>query len=99
MPSFDRQAPQAHNEGVNDQAKKVLGAALALSETEREKLADLLLTSLPRLSKREQADIEKAWVDEAVARAEALRQGDLAAHDGARAIAELRSELRTVPSK
>ena len=84
---------------MNDQAKKVLGAAMALSETEREKLADLLLISLPRLSKREQADIEKAWVDEAVARAEALRQGDLAAHDGASAIAELRSELRTVPSE
>ena len=84
---------------MNDQAKKVIGAAMALSENEREKLADLLLTSLPRLSKREQADIEKAWVDEAVARAEALRQGDLAARDGASAIAELRSELRTVPSK
>ena len=80
---------------MNDQAKKVLGAAMALSETEREKLADLLLTSLPRLSNREQAGIEKAWVDEAVARAEALRQGDLAAHDGATTIAE----LRTVPSK
>ena len=84
---------------MNDQAKKLLGEAMALSETEREKLAELLLTSLPRLSKREQADIEKAWVDEAVARAEALRQGDLAAEDGATAIAELRSELRTVPSK
>ena len=84
---------------MNDQAKKVLGAAMALSENEREKLADLLLTSLPRLSKREQADIERAWVDEAVARAEALRQGDLVAHDGASTIAELRSELRTFPSK
>jgi F0F1-type ATP synthase membrane subunit b/b' len=99
LPSFDRQARQAHNEGVNDQAKKVLGEAMALSESEREKLAELLLTSLPRLSKREQADVEKAWVDEAVARAEALRQGDLAAHDGPTAIAKLRSELRTVPSK
>ena len=84
---------------MTDQAKKVLGEAMALSETEREKLAELLLTSLPRLSKRERAEIEKAWVDEAVARAEALRQGHLAAEDGATAIAELRSELRTVPSK
>ena len=84
---------------MNDQAKKLLGEAMALSETEREKLAELLLTSLPRLSKREQADIEKAWVDEAVARAEALRPGRPRRQDGATAIAELRSELRTVPSK
>jgi hypothetical protein len=41
----------------------------------------------------------RVWVDEAVARAEALRQGDIAAEDGAAAIAELRSDLRTVPSK
>ena len=84
---------------MNDQAKKLLGEAMALSDTEREKLAELLLTSLPRLSKREQAEIEKAWVDEAVSRVEALRQGSLAAQDGATAIAELRSELRTIPPK
>lgn len=84
---------------MTDQAKKLLGEAMALSEREREKLAELLLTSLPRLSKREQADIEKAWVDEAASRAEALRQGSLVAEDGATAIVELRSELRTVPSK
>jgi len=81
------------NEGVNDQAKKVPGEAMALSETEREQLAELLLTSLPRLSKREQADIEKTWVDEAVAQAEALGQGDLVAQDGDTAIAELRTVL------
>lgn len=72
---------------------------MALSESERENLAELLLTSLPRLSKREQAEIEKAWADEAVSRAEALEQGDLAAQDGASAMAELRAELRTVRSK
>lgn len=97
--SFDRPGPQAHNGSVNDQAKKVLGDAMALSESERENLAELLLTSLPRLSKREQADIEKAWVDEAVSRAEALEQGDLTAQDGATGIAELRAELRAVRSK
>lgn len=84
---------------MNDQAKKVLSEAMALSETERENLTELLLTSLPRLSKREQADIEKAWVDEAVSRAEALDQGDLTDQDGASAMAELRAELRTVRSK
>jgi len=84
---------------VNDQAKKVLGDAMALSEAEREDLAELLLTSLPRLSKREQADIEKAWVDEAISRAEALERGDVTTQDGATAMAELRAELRTVRSK
>jgi hypothetical protein len=79
--------------------KKVLGEAMAPSVLEREKLAELLMTSPPRLSKREQAEIEKAWVDEGIARAEALRQGDPTAEDGATAIAELRSELRTVPCK
>lgn len=97
--SFDRSWPQAHNGSVNDQAKKVLSEAMALSETERENLTELLLTSLPRLSKREQADIEEAWVDEAVSRAEALEQGDLTAQDGATAMAELRAELRAVRSK
>ncbi len=72
---------------------------MALSESEREHLAELLLTSVPRLSKREQAEIEKAWADEAVSRAEALERGELTAQDGASAIAELRAELRTVRSK
>jgi hypothetical protein len=84
---------------VKDQAKKVLSDAMALNESEREHLADLLLTSLPRLSKREQAEIEKAWADEAVSRAEALERGDITARDGASAIVELRAELRTVRSK
>jgi hypothetical protein len=84
---------------VNDQAKKVLNDAMALSESEREHLAELLLTSLPRLSRREQVEIEKAWADEAVSRAEALEAGDLTAEDGASAVAELRGELRTVRSK
>ncbi|MBT8451687.1 MAG: addiction module protein [Deltaproteobacteria bacterium] len=84
---------------MNDQAKKVLSDAMELSESERENLAELLLTSVPRLSKREQAEIEKAWADEAVARAEALERGDLTAQDGVSAIAELRTELRTVRSK
>lgn len=83
---------------MNDQAKKVLSEAMALSESERESLAELLLTSLPRLSKREQAHFENAWVDEAVARAEALEQGDLTSQDGATAIAELRAQLRSVRS-
>lgn len=97
--SFDRQRLQAHNDFVNDQAKKVLSDAMALSESEREHLAELLLTSLPRLSKREQAEIEKAWADQAVSRAEALERGDLTAEDGASALAELRAELGTIRSK
>lgn len=59
-------------------------------------LAELLLTSLPRLSKREQAEIEKAWADEALSRAEALEQGDLTAEDGASTMAELRAGLATI---
>jgi len=90
---------QAHNESVNDQAKKVLSDAMPLSESERENLVELLLTSLPRLSKREQAEIEKAWADEAISRAEALERGDLIAQDGASAMSELRAQLRTVRSK
>lgn len=46
--SFDRPRRHAHSAGVNDQAKKVLSDAMALSESERENLAELLLTSLPR---------------------------------------------------
>lgn len=84
---------------MNDQAKRVLSDAMALSESERESLAELLLTSLPRLSKREQAEIEKAWADEAASRAEALERGDLTAEDGASAMAELRAELGTIRSK
>jgi len=84
---------------VNDQARKVLSDAMALSESEREKLTELLLTSLPRLSRREQAEIEKAWADEAISRAEALEGGDLTAEDGASTVAELRGELRSVRSK
>lgn len=81
---------------MNDQAKKVLIDAVALSESEREDLAELLLTSLPRLSQREQAEMEKAWVDEAISRAEALERGDLTKQGGATAMAELRAALRTV---
>ncbi len=81
---------------MNDQAKKVLSDAMALSESERENLAELLLTSLPRLSKREQAEIENAWAEEAVSRAEALERGELNAEDGASAVAELREELGTI---
>lgn len=84
---------------MNDQAKKVLSDAMALNESERENLAELLLTSLPRLSKREQADIEKAWADEAVSRAEALERCDLTAEDGASAMADLRAELGITRSK
>jgi hypothetical protein len=84
---------------VNDQAKKVLSDAMALSESERENLAELLLTSLPRLSQREQAEIEKAWADEAISRAEALEGGGLTAEDGPSAVAELRDELRSVHPK
>ena len=97
--SFDRQRLQAHTECVNDQAKKVLSDAMALSESERENLTELLLTSLPRLSRREQAEIEKAWADEAVSRAEVLEAGDLTAEDGASAVAGLRAELRTLRRK
>jgi hypothetical protein len=97
--SFDRERLQAHNECVNDQARKVLSDAMALSESERENLAELLLTSLPRLSRREQAELEKAWADEAVSRAEALARGELTAEDGASAMEELRAELGTIRSK
>lgn len=81
---------------MNDQAKKVLSDAMALSESERKNLAELLLTSLPRLSKREQAEIENTWADEAVSRAEALERGELNAEDGASAVAELREDLGTI---
>lgn len=84
---------------MNDQAKKLLSDAMALSESEREDLAELLLTSLPRLSRRAQAEIEKAWADEAVSRAEALERGELTAEDGTSAMAEIRAELGTIRSK
>ena len=84
---------------MNDRAKKVLSDAMALNESEREELTEVLLTSLPRLSRREQVEIEKAWADEAVSRAEAMTQGNLTAQDGASTLADLRSELLDVRSK
>ena len=72
---------------------------MALSESEREEVAEILLTSLPRLSRREQVEIEKAWADEAVSRAQAMTRGNLAAQDGASVLADLRSELPDVCSK
>ena len=72
---------------------------MALRESERQDVAELLLISLPRLSKGEQAEIEKAWADETISRAEALERGDLTTQDGATSMAELRAELRTVRSK
>ena len=82
---------------MNDRAKKVLSDAMALSQSED--LSEILHTSLPRPSMREQAEIERVWADEAASRAVAMKHGNLTAQDGATALADLRSELPDVRSK
>lgn len=51
--------------------EKILQDALSLPETERESLADALLTSLGRTP----AEVEQSWADEAVRRLEREARG------------------------
>ena len=57
---------------VMSAAKKILEDALALSEEERESLANALLTSLGGMPQ----DVEQAWADEAVRRLEREARGE-----------------------
>tara|TARA_R110002096_G_scaffold371455_7_gene564855 strand:- start:5340 stop:5564 length:225 start_codon:yes stop_codon:yes gene_type:complete len=63
--------------------------ALQLSDTERAVLADRLLESLSMTP----SEITEAWIQEADDRMKAFRDGEIAAIDGTRAMAELRSKF------
>ena len=72
---------------------KVLEDALALPERERVRVAERLLDSIP-LESAEQ--VERAWNEEAIRRAQALVRGETQALDGETAIGELEDKLRSL---
>ena len=69
-----------------DQIKQ---AALALSEEDREALAEELWLSIDHSTSEE---IEKAWIEEAEKRVESIRNGTAILHDGPTVMKELREK-------
>ena len=69
--------------------EQIIEGALALSEEDRESLAEELWLSLSHSSAEE---IEKAWIDEAEKRIEGVRNGTVALHDGPQVMKELREK-------
>ena len=65
--------------------------ALALSEEDREALAEELLLTIDRSTPEE---IEKAWIEEAEKRVESIRNGTAILHDGPAVMEELREKYR-----
>jgi hypothetical protein len=74
-------------------AKKILDDALGLPEEDRVRVAERLLDSIPQQTAEE---IERAWNEAAVRRAEALARGEIATLDGEAAIAQLENKLRSI---
>lgn len=64
--------------------------ALKLSPHERAQLIDALLESL---DPAEQAEIDRAWLEESKDRLKAFRAGDIDAVNGETALTELREKL------
>ena len=69
--------------------EQVIQEALALSEEDREMLAEDLLLSLKGVSSEQ---IEKAWIDEAKRRLDEVRAGTAILHDADEVIEELRKK-------
>ena len=69
----------------------VFAAAMTLSEDERAELADRLLGSV---SPEREADIDRAWADEAERRMQAVRRGEMELLDGDEILAALRQGKR-----
>ncbi len=74
-------------------AAKLLREALALPMEDRRRVAESLLDSVPRESDTE---IEQAWNEEAVRRAERLERGEVEALDGEDALRELEARLARI---
>lgn len=81
---------------VTDAAKKLLEEVLALPEEDQRWIADRLLDHVPRESQRE---IDAAWRDEAIRRAEELERGEGETLDGPTAVGEIERELRTLRTR
>ena len=81
---------------VSPAGTKLIEAALALPEAERRHVAERLLASVPR---EPESSIREAWDAEAMARAEALEKGGVAAMDGDVALAALEKQLRLSHSR
>jgi putative addiction module component (TIGR02574 family) len=64
--------------------------ALKLSPFERAQLIDALWQSLDPV---DQAEIDRAWLEEAKDRLRAFQQGEIEAVDGETALSELRDQL------
>jgi hypothetical protein len=73
-------------------AEKILGDALSLPEDERRRIAEVLLDSV---STDSPAEIEAAWVSEAVRRAEELERGEAQALDGRAVLDALKAKLQS----
>ena len=78
---------------VTSTAKKILDEALALPEDDRRRVAERLLDSMPRETAEE---IERAWNEEAMRRADALERGEAQALDGEESLRGLEEELRSI---
>jgi putative addiction module component (TIGR02574 family) len=74
---------------VTAAASKILADALALSDEERRRLAELLLDSVMREGTE---SIDAAWAAEAARRADDAEQGEGAVLDGPTALADLKSK-------
>lgn len=99
VPANVRFAPiraRAYDPVVTDAAKKLLQEVLALPEEEQRWLADRLIDHVPR---EPQEDIDGAWRDEAIRRAEELERGEGETLEGETAVREIETELRSHRSR
>jgi putative addiction module component (TIGR02574 family) len=81
---------------VTEAAKKLLEEVLALPDADQEWLVARLLDYVPRES---QAEIDAAWRDEALRRADELERGQGQTLDGRAAVTEIEQELRALRSR
>ena len=70
-------------------AQRILDEALDLSDDERRQLAERLLESVEKGD-----EIERAWTEEAIRRAERIEDGQARAIDGEEAVRQLQAKLR-----
>ncbi len=73
--------------------KKLLDEALTLSEDDRRHVAQTLLDSIPDADTHQ---IEDAWNNEAISRANATLNGQITGLDGESAVNELEQKLRRI---
>ena len=78
---------------MSSTAKRILQEGLALPRRERRRVAEALLDSMPHESASE---IEEAWNQEAVRRAERVERGEVEGLAGEEALRELEAELASV---